>query len=104
MLNIWVAFNIYSVYRNIYVTSSLPCRKSVIRSVFYVFPVPLQHYCSWALFFLLPKPYHESVQAIHLQISVRFIYESADYMMNMSCVRFEVFWDVVLCVQEPVLH
>lgn len=36
--NIWVAFNIYSVYRDIYITRSLPYRKSAIRSVFYVFP------------------------------------------------------------------
>jgi len=57
-LDPWVAFNIYSVYRNIYVTSSLPCRKSAINSVFYVFPVPLQHYCSWALFFLCPRLCH----------------------------------------------
>ena len=32
-----------------------------LRSVFYVFPVPLLHYCSWVLFFLLSKPCHESV-------------------------------------------
>jgi len=84
------------------ITRSLPYRKSAIRSVFYVFPALLQNYCSWALSFLLPKPCHESVQACHLSISVRVIHESAYYMMNKSCVRIEVFWDVVLCVQEPV--